>query len=216
MKVIGIVGTPFENTKRVKSGHEGLTTGTRTTYEEAIKKAGATTIVLTPSKNKETIKKQLSLCDGLLMQGGSAGDIENIHTDYIKQWLKEEKPLLGICMGMQLLNVAKGGTLGNIKGKSSHTQRAPLYMPKHKINIKENTVLNKMFDKQLMVNTNHIHKVDELGKDIIISALSEDGIIEAIELKNHKFALGVQWHPEHLLKKDDGHLVLFKEFIKNC
>lgn len=213
--IIGIVGTPFEETKEVRLGYEGRTTGTRITYEDAILQAGGIPIILTPSLEQEVIDLQLNLVDGLLMQGGS-GDIEGAHTIYIKEALKKGLPLLGICMGMQLINVALGGKIEVIRNGTSHTQTTPLYMPSHNITIEENSNLFELFGKNIKVNSHHKYGVTELAKEAVATAKSDDGVIEAIEVPDKKFVLGVQWHPEHLLTKNDKWLKLFKAFIDNC
>ena len=214
--IIGIVGTPFEKTKTVKLGFEGQTTGTRITYEQAIFKAGAIPIILSPSNDDAIISAQLNLIDGLLMQGGG-GDIEVIHIKYIKKAYQKDIGCLGICMGHQLINVALGGKIGLIKNGVNNKQKTPLYMPNHNIKLFKNTKLFNILNKsQINVNSNHRYHITNLAKNIIISAISNDNIIEAIEVPNKKFMLGVQWHPEHLLKNNVEWLKLFKEFVNSC
>jgi putative glutamine amidotransferase len=215
-QIIGIVSTPFKKTKKVNEGYEGQPTRTRLTYENAVIKAGGIPIVLNALTNKEDIKRQLDLVDGLLMQGGSNGDIELMHIEYIKQAYEKNMPILGICMGMQLLNVALGGELGKITTKVNHKQPTPLYMSFHKVNIKKPSKLYSMFGSQIDVNSNHIHNITKLAKDVVVTALSEDNVIEAIEVLDKKYIVGVEWHPEHLLKKNNTWLKIFTSFINSC
>jgi putative glutamine amidotransferase len=213
--IIGIVGTPFDETREVRLGYEGRQTGTRTTYEDAIIKAGGIPIILSPSTEQEIITSQLNLVDGLLMQGGD-GDIENIHISYIKEALNRDLPILGICMGMQLINVALGGKIAIIRNGISHIQTTPLYMLSHNILIETNSKLFELFAKGIKVNSHHKYGITELARDLTATAKSEDGLIEAVETACKKFALGVQWHPEHLLTKNDKWLKLFELFVSSC
>ncbi|MDD4211187.1 MAG: gamma-glutamyl-gamma-aminobutyrate hydrolase family protein [Clostridia bacterium] len=214
--IIGIIGTPFETTKEIRLGFEGQTTGTRTTYENAILKAGGTPIILCPNNDESVVNAQLKLVGGLLMQGGGGEEIEGVHLNYIYKALKKDIPILGICMGMQLINVALDGKLDIIKNGTSHTQTTPLYMPYHNVIIEPKSILFNLFNDKIKTNSHHKYGISELGKNIISSAKSEDDVIEAIEVVDKKFVLGVQWHPEHLVKFNNKWLKLFETFINAC
>lgn len=156
-------------------------------------------------------------------------DINHDETDIIlvKEAIKQKIPILGICRGMQAMNVALGGTLKpldnnnilninhdlscSVEGKST----SPEFM--HDIIIKPNTVLSSILQgkSKSVVNSLHEQGIDKLGDGLSIDAVSNDGVIEAISFKEHKFFLGVQWHPE-AQKHTDLSINIFKEFISKC
>ena len=216
--IIGIVGTPFEETERVILGYEGRTTGTRTTYEDAVIKAGGTPILLTPLKNEAGIVEQLNLVDGIILQGGGGdNETEKIHTEYIKKAYQKNLSILGICMGLQLINTTLGGKIERIKTGNKHKQQTPLFEVAHNIKVNKNSKLFKILKKEnIMVNSNHKYAITELGKGVLITAISDDDVIEAVEVPYKKFIVGVQWHPEHLVKKNEEWLKLFIAFVDSC
>lgn len=197
-------------------------------YSASIKRAGAECIWV---DNKNDI---LSF-DGLLLPGGA--DIspelygeaiiaecgkpnkfrDEFESEILDIWLKEDKPLLAICRGMQMLNVKMGGTLyQDIKG--IETEKHSSFLKKnngsHEVSIKENTLLSSIYNKdKLWVNSIHHQAVKELGTGLGASAFSKDGFVEAIEIPARKFALGVQWHPEHMVFSKDQRKI-FDAFIK--
>ena len=125
---------------------------------------------------------------------------------------------MGICGGAQLLNVICGGTLiQDIKNNLfpiNHEQKNPRNETSHKIEIISKTLLAKINKKKFSkVNSAHHQAIKDVGKNIIISSYAPDGIIESIEHKHHKWCIGVQWHPEFLITKEDKNLI--KDFIKN-
>jgi putative glutamine amidotransferase len=138
----------------------------------------------------------------------------------IQEALKRRLPFLGICAGMQALNVALGGTLHqhilqDIPGSLDHEQPPPHHLPSHAITIKENTRLFHMAQSaSVQVNSTHHQGVDCLGHGLRVSAQAPDGVIEAIELEDHPFFLGVEWHPEYQYTELDRSL--FHHFIKEA
>tara|TARA_Y100000590_G_scaffold140601_1_gene161331 strand:+ start:2279 stop:2992 length:714 start_codon:yes stop_codon:yes gene_type:complete len=134
--------------------------------------------------------------------------------------LKKNIPILGICGGEQLLNVCFGGTLIQDikkfdKKNFEHEQINPRNQTSHDVIIEKNTKLFKIVkQKKIKVNSAHHQAVHELGRNLTISGKSKDGIIESIESKEHKWCIGVQWHPEFLITKADKLLIL--NFIKSA
>ncbi len=131
--------------------------------------------------------------------------------------MKLNKPILGICGGMQLLNVIMGGDLiqhiaDEIDDALEHEVK-PHDQAAHNINIKENSLLFKLAEEKKIygVNSSHHQAVKNIPDNMIASAISSDSVIEAIEHLNYNFMLGVQWHPEYLLTELDKNI--FKEFI---
>jgi putative glutamine amidotransferase len=123
-------------------------------------------------------------------------------------------PVMGICRGMQLINIYLGGTMHqDIEGISApiHGSNGDSYQ-KHKVIIEKGTLLYEILGaEEIEVMSHHHQAVDSLGKDLKISAKAEDGIIEAIESANSKFILGVQWHPE--VEIDEYSLKLIKALV---
>lgn len=131
------------------------------------------------------------LCDGIILQGGSDYTEEEI--EYVRYLYKENIPTFGICLGMQMMAVAIGGSLGHL-GNFDH-QSKETYV--HKVNIIENTRLNDIVKSDVIdVNSRHVDYVKYT--DLTISGYSKDLLIEAVEDKNCRFFVGVQWHPESI------------------
>jgi putative glutamine amidotransferase len=124
-------------------------------------------------------------------------------------------PLLGICRGMQLLNVALGGTLLQdigVAGYLQHHQKAPRHHPSHCVELLPRTRLAGILGRgHLAVNSFHHQAVEAIAPGLQKAALSPDGIVEALEDREHPFLMGVQWHPESLL--DRASEFLFRAFI---
>nr|WP_253307910.1 gamma-glutamyl-gamma-aminobutyrate hydrolase family protein [Rickettsia endosymbiont of Ceutorhynchus assimilis] len=214
----------------------------RKNYADAIIKAGGVPLLL--PYQSSTINELLAIIDGIVIPGGD----EDIHPKFyepeyaedvviannerdefeilvLKKSLARNIPILGICRGMQLLNVAFGGSLiqhipDYMKNNNqtiiiNHEQPSPKNIVSHSITIESGTKLAKMTNNktQVMVNSTHHQAIDRVGNGLVVSAKANDGIIEAIELQNHKFVIGAQWHPEYL-NDNDVDLNLFKELIK--
>lgn len=140
---------------------------------------------------------------------------------FIKNFIKTNKPILGICHGSQLLNIIQGGSLiqdiPSHNGSTHHSGSSHKSIV-HNVNILKGTKLDKIIfnnksdERTIGTNSSHHQSVLTLGKDIVISARSEDGIVEAIENPKHKFMIGVQWHPELLNTNHDK--MIFKGFCK--
>lgn len=147
----------------------------------------------------------LDLCDGFILQGGD--DFTDFDLELVDRLYKLDKPLLGICLGMQTIGYFFNGKLSKCKNHKSDEAYV------HQINIVKGTKLyNIIGESNILVNSRHFDYV--IYTDATISAISDDGIIEAIEIPNHKFCLGVQWHPESL--NDINSKRLFQSFIDAC
>lgn len=138
----------------------------------------------------------------------------NFEITFLKKFIPTGKPILGICAGMQNLNVACGGSLYqdlHVELNINHEQKVKMTEVSHSIDVKQNTILGNIFQSEKeFVNSFHNQAVKALGFGLTATAFSEDGTIEAIELNGHKFCLGVQWHPEfNANQKDD---LIFKAF----
>lgn len=131
--------------------------------------------------------------------------------------LARDMPVLGICGGQQLLNVALGGTLiqdipDEVAGALPHRQANPRDEPGHGVRIVSGTLLHRIAGTDhLAVNSAHHQAVKAAGPGVVIDALAEDGIVEGIEDPRRRFCLGVQWHPEFEINEADRRL--FRAFI---
>jgi putative glutamine amidotransferase len=186
------------------------------------------------------IGELLSLCDGLLLPGGFDIDpvlygeerhtlckTSDLKTDtfqlaLFREAFEKQKPILGICKGSQLINVALGGTLFQdyrlrFENSYAHDQYANPTKSCHFVNFSEGSKLNTIFnEKSLAVNSLHHQQVKTLGQGLKTAALAEDGGIEAIEAVSQSWCLGVQWHPEALMMASTDMLPLFKAFVYAC
>ncbi len=206
-------------------------------YIESIESNGGEPLLIPHINKFEYIEEISNLLAGILFAGG--GDIEPkfykeermgelkrvdekrdaFEIKLLQRFFKNRKPVLGICRGMQVLNVALGGTLYQDIEKITpqrHWQKNPPPQSSHEIEIMENTTLYKIFKtKKLMVNSFHHQAIKELGEGFLVSAKAKDNIIEAIEHKEHPFMLGVQFHPEYMYEKEPFKN-LFKYFVEKC
>ena len=186
--------------------------------------------------NPKLANNYFNLVDGILLTGGDF-DIDpklygekrkkkvtlldkprtNFEMKMAKMAIKKNKPILGICGGQQLLNVAlKGSLIQHIKKtKIKHEQTQPRNKSSHKVKINIKSKLFKILKKkEFKVNSAHHQAIKKVGNNLDINAVADDGIIEGIELKKHKFFLGIQWHPEFFISQFDKKI--FKAFIKAC
>ena len=171
------------------------------------------------TKEKEILDKQLSFCDGILLPGGyKTFEYDNY---IIEQCIKNDKPILGICLGMQVM--ASYGkkrdngmpALENEKNRENGINHRVEKDEVHGIVLDKNSKLYKIMKKEeFLVNSLHRYHVIN-PKEYKIVGYSEDNLIEAIEYEGNKFNIGVQWHPERLLYKEEENN-LFMEFIKSC
>ena len=138
----------------------------------------------------------------------------------VREALLLKMPILGICGGAQLLNVALGGTLiqdipTEVNSPLAHAQPNPTSEGGHLISVKEGTQLARITGmREIPVNSAHHQAVKKVGAGLVVSAVASDGVVEAIELAGHPFCLGIQWNPEFLVSKADEKL--FHAFAEAC
>lgn len=211
-------------------------------YCEALSETGAAPILLPLSMNDDLIDIYIDRCDGLMVTGGPDVDAscygeknmtfngelspyrDVMEIALIKKAVLRNKPILGICRGMQIINAAMGGTLyqdihEQIKDRQviKHSQSAPRWHTTHDICIKKDSFIGKVFNtERISVNSFHHQAVKEIAPDFEGTAWSDDGILEAMEYSKSCFAVGVQWHPEDLWKQNNLQCELFKQFINIC
>ncbi|HEY5584709.1 MAG TPA: gamma-glutamyl-gamma-aminobutyrate hydrolase family protein [Ruminiclostridium sp.] len=212
-------------------------------YYEAIIQCGAVPILIPVTDKKSVWGEYLEICNGFILSGGPdidatyfgkgnmpyAGEISPIRDSMeifiAQQAIAMDKPILGICRGIQVMNIAAGGGIyQDIYAQSKdekkllkHSQQAPRWFQIHNVDIQSETCLYSIFGRdRLKVNSFHHQAVSEVAPGFIVNAYAEDGIIEAISQENKKFVLGVQWHPENLWRKDETHLKLFERLVSVC
>jgi len=217
--------------QRVSIGHD---------YIEAIRLSGGLPIVLPIVEGEELARQQMTCVDGLLLSGGN--DLSPIfyheepmkglgvvrtdrdrHEFHLLQTAKElKKPILGICRGLQLINVAFGGTLyqdidSALPSAIQHYQMAKPDEPHHTVALKPNTKLLKILgDRTILTNSFHHQAIKDLAPGFIASAHTSDGIIEGIEGKSDQLILAVQWHPELMFERYPKMLKLFEALVHAC
>ena len=209
-------------------------------YLSGLLEAGGIPIVLPATHDPVAIERLVAACDGFLVPGGQDIDPKRYgkrrkpHTHHsatardqmedalIRAAVAADKPVLGVCRGMQSLNVALGGTLHqDIHAEHSpeslaHVQGRPFDMPAHMADIVEGSLLEKCVEApRLGVNTIHHQSIAELGEGLVVSAISpDDGVIEGIEMPDKRFVVGVQWHPEHMWRTRPHSRRLFCAFVR--
>ncbi len=209
-------------------------------YAEAVLRAGGLPFVLPYSDDKQVVDAYLDRVSGVLVTGGAfdippeaygeaaregLGALKPGRTNFemllLRGALSRRMPVLGICGGMQLLNVAYKGSLYQdigleVPGSKPHEQTHDRTHPQHPVEVNDGTVLADCVGRgQLMVNSTHHQAVKAVGEGLIASAISNDGIIEAIEAKDG-FVVGVQWHPELMIDTVPPHLGLYKTFVNRA
>lgn len=206
-------------------------------YVKSIERAGASVRWIELDDTAKAVAEALE-CDGLLLPGGADIDPslygrereekcgkpnelrDKNEFEIYKAFVKTGKPIFCICRGVQLLNVINGGTLyqdiSDIK-KCEHSSFMKRAKAVHTVTVTESTKLFEILGKkEVGVNSLHHQAVENIGENLTVSAVSADGFVEAIELKNHPFCIGVQWHPEHMSRNDALQQKLFNEFVKEC
>lgn len=206
-------------------------------YIQSVRYSGGIPLILPLIRSDRILEEYISLCDGFLFCGGNditpllfgqepqnGNGKTNITLDLfqiriMKQILETEKPVFAICRGMQVLNVACGGTiyqdLSLQPGKHlDHMQQSYSRQEvSHKIFVTAKSQLRDYIGNCLFVNSYHHQSLDEVGKNLTVSATASDHTIEAIEMPSHPFAIGVQWHPESMYRSSSEMRELFGNFI---
>jgi len=213
----------------------------RNDYMQAIIRAGGLPFII-PIGHEADIAQVVVLLDGLLLTGGN--DInpmlfnEEPHThlgevspsrdlfelELARQMLVADKPILGICRGLQLLNVAVGGTLyqdlhqQNEGTMLQHLQKSPTTHPSHFVKLTKGSLLEEIAgSERVQVNSFHHQALRDVPSVFKVTGRASDGVIEAVESIDEKFVLGVQWHPELLVTKGDAvSLRIFDRFVDAC
>jgi putative glutamine amidotransferase len=209
-------------------------------YSEAISKAGGIPLLIPLGLSEDDLATILDHVDGILLPGGAdvapevyngqrhakVNDVdpERDRTEIFvaRAVVTRRKPFLAICRGIQVLNVALGGTLwqdilSQMPGAIDHdaSDEQPRNHLVHMIEACSDSLLARLLGKShSWVNSYHHQAVRDLAPELTITATAPDGVTEAVELAEHPFAVGVQWHPENLVHDDPGMLALFTGLVQ--
>ncbi len=206
----------------------------------SVKTAGGIPLII-PTGTDEMAEEWASICDGIILTNGEDVDPHSFNQDpdpnleqtnekrdklemaLVKQAQQKKKPILGICRGNTILNVALGGTLiQDIPSRNpkavNHNQKAARPEATHSIQIKEDSWLYKILHTSTFrVNSMHHQAIDQLGANLKEAALAPDGTVEAVEgISESPVMWGVKWHPEEMASEDPTMQLLFEAFIKEC
>ena len=203
-------------------------------YIESLARAGAGMRWVELSDPEQAVQDALT-CDGLLLPGG--GDMDpkfygqeripacgepNLLRDaaeplLLRAFLAADKPVLGICRGIQVMNAVLGGDLYQDIKPFEHLPHNNHWAKVHTVTVRRGTLLSRILGQDtVLVNSQHHQAVDRVAPGFTLAALSEDGIVEAIEKPDARFCLGVQWHPEWLSDADPAMQGLFDAFVNAC
>ncbi|MEN4012133.1 MAG: gamma-glutamyl-gamma-aminobutyrate hydrolase family protein [Chloroflexota bacterium] len=216
-----------------------VSVGAKEAYIQAVLRAGGIPALIPVGLSSAQLRNLFGRLDGVVLVGG--GDIDparfdgashprvydvdtardDLEIELVRLSAESQKPLLGICRGAQVINVALGGTLytdiaDQLTGAFKHD-----YFPgyprdtiAHKVKIMADTRLEAITAAgEIQVNSLHHQGLARIAAELRVSAWSPDGLAEAVELLDHRFLVGVQWHPEWLLDHSQ-HLALFTAFIQ--
>lgn len=207
-------------------------------YMKGIEAAGGIPVMLPLTQDKAVLRSLAEFFDGFLFTGGQDvspelyGEkilpecgrccperdlMESILLDSV---LAFDKPVLGICRGIQILNAAMGGTLyqdisSQRPAPFDHHMTPPYNRDVHKVTLTEDSPLYAMLGvRELGVNSYHHQAVKTVSEKLKICAVSEDGLTEGLYMPDRKFVMAVQWHPEFSYTTDENSLKIFREFVK--
>ena len=206
-------------------------------YFDVLTEAGGLPVMFPLTKNEEQIRQLIDMADGILFTGGhdvspelygenpvpqlGSTCIERDRMEQIalKYAMEQDKPVLGICRGIQLINAALGGTLYQDlptmhPSEISHRQERPYDKPSHEVTLVPDAPLMKLTGKDaLQVNSCHHQAIKDLAPGLTAMAVSPDGLIEAIFGQSQRFLWAVQWHPEFSFRKDPVSVEIVKAFV---
>ncbi|MDF2681327.1 MAG: hypothetical protein K0R47_2517 [Brevibacillus sp.] len=208
-------------------------------YIDSIYAAGGLPVNIPIVTNETNYDEFIDMVDGILFTGGNdiapyfygENPVKELHSmssirdeyelSLFKSAYAKNMPIFGICRGIQLINVALEGSLyqdinsqcpGTLGHYPEHTASDEFY---HSVQINKDTQLYEIFGtERIFTNSFHHQSVKALGKNLVATAFSEDGIVEAVESTEDRFLLGVQWHPECMTKRHPMFLKLFHTFVQ--
>ena len=209
-------------------------------YMDGLAAAGGLPVMLPLNDSGEDLKQLCEMCDGFLLTGGHdvspelygaqkldvcgacSPERDRMEAKLLQYAMEADKPVLGICRGIQVLNAALGGTLwqdlpAQNPSNIEHHQTPPYDKPAHPVTILPDTPLAEALETEVLtVNSYHHQAVRELAAPLRVMAVAPDGIVEAVHHPDYRFIWGVQWHPEFAWKSDPSAGIIFKTFVEAC
>ena len=207
-------------------------------YMEGIEEAGGIPVMLPLTEDDTELEQLCEICDGFLLTGGHDVSPELYGECAVKECgvcckerdvmekklfsmaLDQDKALLGICRGIQFMNVVLGGTLyqdlPTQKDSSlEHHQKPPYDMPVHQVRLfREFTIYQLIQKPEIAVNSYHHQAIHILSDRLKVMAYAEDGLAEAVYMPEKSFVWGIQWHPEFSYKTDENSKKILKQFVR--
>lgn len=209
-------------------------------FLEAIVAAGGVPVMLPGSADESLIATYVDLCDGIAIPGGHrphpsmwgeepiaaateySPERDALEVPLVRMALAANKPLLGVCRGSQMINIALGGglvqdldTLPPV-GEQAHWNHWNIHRhAAHEVLVDEGSLLCRVLGGRVRVQANSSHRqcMGTLGQGVVVCAHATDGVPEAVEVPGRRFALGVQWHPEFLWKTLDSDATIWRAFV---
>jgi len=209
-------------------------------YMKVIELCGGLPIMLPLTTDEVELDQCLDMCDGLLFTGGhdvsptiygetpkstcgvACEDRDKMEYYLLHQAVEKDIPVFGICRGIQFINAALGGTLyqdlptehaSNIE----HHMTFPYDKPQHVVEVLDNTYIAEVIGKGYHnVNSYHHQAVKDVAPGLVVGAVSEDGLVEEVEMPGKRFLMGVQWHPEFSYLVDENAQKLVQAFVDAC
>lgn len=209
-------------------------------YLDGLRAVGLDAFIFPLTADPQELERLTDLCDGILLTGGhdvnpacygetpingtvAWNDVRDIMDKAVISYaLKQDKVILGICRGIQILNVALGGTLfqdlpTQHQSDIDHHMHSPYDRGCHLVEVLEDSPLHRLLNKrQIPANSIHHQAIKEISPQLQAMALSTDGLIEAVYMPEKKFVWGVQWHPEYWFRTNEDCLKIFQRFAESC
>ncbi len=218
---------------------EGTVTAMRP-YADAIAQSGGLPVILPYTKDDAAIARYVALCDGFCFTGSvdieparygeetspACGEIQllrdALELAVCRAAWQAGKPLLGICRGAQLFNVAFGGTLfqnlpSERPSEIAHRQAEDKFSPSHEVAVLPDTPLHALTGaERITANSFHHQAVKTLAQGLLPMAYADDGVIEGFYAQGERYLRAYQWHPERLCGTSAQNRILFDDFIRHC
>ena len=224
--------TPYHNTEKDEPYM-------RPAYLKAVRAAGGIPVILPLEADEEELAQLVDYVDGILFTGGPdvhpfyfgeetqrfCGNVsmkrDSMELALLRLAMERKKPILGICRGVQLINIGLGGDIyQDIPSQFkedfpiAHTQPFGYEIPSHTVKVAKGTLLAGIAGSDVLrVNSMHHQAVQNLAPGLTASGFAPGGLIEAVEMPGYPFLLGVQWHPEYLWERDEAARGIFGRFV---
>lgn len=207
-------------------------------YMEGIRDAGGLPVMLPLDDDGADVEQMLELCDGIVFTGGHdvnpelygerneglTGELiparDSMEARLLKAAMERDRAVLGICRGLQFINVMLGGTLyqdirAQLESPVNHRQPAPYHLPIHSVTV-SGPLAEAVDAEEIPVNSCHHQGIRLLAPGLEVMASAPDGLVEAIRLPGRKFLWAVQWHPEFMHRVDENSRRIFRAFVEGC